>query len=600
MTEATYTALFGFCGIGGGALGFQAARAALAGIEGRIVSVGGIDNDPAACRDFERLTGSPALCVDAWRLTPPVLRAFAGATAPDIVFASPPCKGFSALLGAKRAREPRYQLLNRLVVQWTQLMLQTWATPPRLVLLENVPRITSRGKGLLAEVRQLLEGAGYALHEGTHDCGELGGLAQRRRRYLMVARHRERVPPLLHRPPLRRVRGVGEVLEALPMPEDPSGGPMHRMPRISWLNWVRLALIPAGGDWRDLPGVLGDEQPRREVHRRHHVQRWTDPASTVAGSGSNGPSAVADPRGARFGHADRVTGWSDPAGTVTTSPAPSSGAGAVADPRLGVDAAHRGYLGVIGWAEEAGVVGGASRPSNGRFSVADPRPREWFNHVFKLVPWTEPGGAVTSAGKPSSGSCSVADPRVSAAYDRGYSVLAWDEASPTVAAGSHPGQGAYSVADIRLGCTPRIGAYGVLDWRAAAATIAGSASVDNGRFAIADPRGEIVCRVDDPRRPPKPGAPVIIAADGTWHRPLTTLELAALQGFPAMVDGAPLVLDGTSSSAWRERIGNAVPPAAAEAIAEQMLLTLLAADGAGFRLSATPTWVAPRLVEASP
>lgn len=57
----TYTALFGFCGIGGGALGFLGARAKLAGVEGRIVSVGGIDNDAAACRDFEWLTGSPAL-----------------------------------------------------------------------------------------------------------------------------------------------------------------------------------------------------------------------------------------------------------------------------------------------------------------------------------------------------------------------------------------------------------------------------------------------------------------------------------------------------------------------------------------------------------
>lgn len=251
-----YTALFGFCGIGGGALGFQAARAELAGVEGQIVSLGGIDNDPAACRDFERLTGSPALCVDAWRLTPAVLRAFVGSIAPDVVFGSPPCKGFSSLLSKKRAAEPKYQQLNRLVVQWTQLMLGTWVKPPRLILFENVPRITSRGKDLLAEVRGLLEAAGYALHEGTHDCGELGGLAQRRRRYLLVARHRETVPPLLHRPPLKRVRGVGEVLGELPMPEDPAGGAMHKLPRISWLNWVRLALIPAGGDWRDLPGTL--------------------------------------------------------------------------------------------------------------------------------------------------------------------------------------------------------------------------------------------------------------------------------------------------------------------------------------------------------
>jgi hypothetical protein len=65
--------------------------------------------------------------------------------------------------------------------------------------------------------------------------------------------------------------------------------------------------------------------------------------------------------------------------------------------------------------------------------------------------------------------------------------------------------------------------------------------------------------------------------DGTWHRPLTTLELAVLQGLPAFHgDGTPLVLAGQSHSAWRKRIGNAVPPPAAQAVATAMLTTLIA------------------------
>lgn len=68
---------------------------------------------------------------------------------------------------------------------------------------------------------------------------------------------------------------------------------------------------------------------------------------------------------------------------------------------------------------------------------------------------------------------------------------------------------------------------------------------------------------------------MIRALDGTWHRPFTTLELAALQG---MVDlEETLELHGTSDSAWRERIGNAVPPPAAQAIAGVMGRTLLLA-----------------------
>ena len=83
---------------------------------------------------------------------------------------------------------------------------------------------------------------------------------------------------------------------------------------------------------------------------------------------------------------------------------------------------------------------------------------------------------------------------------------------------------------------------------------------------------------------------VIRALDGTWHRPFTTLELAALQG---LVDPCEhFELEGLSDSAWRERIGNAVPAPAAEAIAGVMGTTLLLAwSGETFALGATPIWV---------
>jgi hypothetical protein len=83
---------------------------------------------------------------------------------------------------------------------------------------------------------------------------------------------------------------------------------------------------------------------------------------------------------------------------------------------------------------------------------------------------------------------------------------------------------------------------------------------------------------------------VIRSLDGTWHRPFTTLELAALQ---SLVDPEEsLELDGLSDSSWRERIGNAVPPDAAAAIAGVMGTTLLLAwSGETFVLSNTPIWV---------
>jgi hypothetical protein len=83
---------------------------------------------------------------------------------------------------------------------------------------------------------------------------------------------------------------------------------------------------------------------------------------------------------------------------------------------------------------------------------------------------------------------------------------------------------------------------------------------------------------------------VIQSEDGTWHRPFTTLELAALQSLIDPED--QLELDGLSDQAWRERIGNAVPSDAAQAIASEMGRTLLMAmSGETFQLSAVPIWV---------
>jgi len=68
------------------------------------------------------------------------------------------------------------------------------------------------------------------------------------------------------------------------------------------------------------------------------------------------------------------------------------------------------------------------------------------------------------------------------------------------------------------------------------------------------------------------------------------MELAVLQSL--IEPEEQLELDGLSDSAWRERIGNAVPPAAAKAIASEMGRTLLLAwSGETFLLNDTPVWV---------
>lgn len=532
MTEHVYTALFPFGGLGAGARGFLDAQVQLLGRVGRFRCLGGIDFDERACADFEYLTGAPAWCADVLAITPDELRARYGATAPDVVFMSPPCKGSSRLLSAAKAKTEKYQAMNRLAVEWTRRMLEAWPDPPALVLLENVPGLPTRAGAMLRELRAMLKAAGYVFHASTHDCGEIGGLAQHRTRYLLVARHPRRCPPLLYQPPKRRVRGVGEVLSALPMPATRGAsawGELHTMPRLSWRNWLRLALIPAGGDWRDLEGVLAG-RARREVFRRHAIAQWAQPIDAVTGPGGHSVEAVGDPRVELhcrpFPGAYGVCRFDEPSAAIAGASKIDNRPVSIADPRVADGTAwNRGAYGVTGWAASSGTVTGGDHPSKGRFAVADPR-------VEASLP-------------------------IGTAYDAGYGVLGWGDAARTIAGTAAAGTGAYAVAD------PRERAF-----------------VDEVRVLALD---EAMALELDPAKPP-PFLPVIVADDDTWHRPLTLLELAALQGLPAHVAGAPLRLSGTRTQI-AEHIGNAVPVAAGQAIAERMLVALVEASAESFSLS---------------
>ncbi|MDC8803887.1 DNA cytosine methyltransferase [Halomonas pacifica] len=532
-----------FCGLGGGAAGFNRGHARVGSMEASFRCIGGVDVDPAAITDFGRLTGTPGTVLDMfdrdqytafhgheppadWReATPTDIQAAAGGENPNIIFLSAPCKGFSGLLSQSRSTTPKYQALNRLTLRGMWLALEAFADdPPELFVFENVPRIANRGRPLLDKIVAMLEHYGYHVAETTHDCGELGGLAQSRKRFLLVARHAEKVPPFLYEPVQRPLRAVGEILGDMPLPGDELAGPMHRVPRLQWKTWVRLAFVEAGSDWRSLNKLAVEDGHLRDF--------------------------------------------------------------------LIVPEYHSGYMGVNHWDEPMGTVAGRSTPTNGAFSVADPRFEQsarWKDgQAYGVRRWDETTGAVTGQQSPGQGAFSVADPRGATAFAGKYQVTPFSKAAATVIAGSTTGQGAFAVADPRPGMVRGKGDnyhtgghYGVVPWSSSCGAVSASARQDNGFWSVADPRL--------PAATDKLVA-VIRALDGTWHRPFTTLELAALQG---LVDPAEhLELDGLNDSAWRERIGNAVPPPAAEAIAGVMGTTLLLAwSGETFALGSTPIWV---------
>lgn len=672
MTEIEIRHFHLFCGLGGAARGFNRGQARVGSMVARFRCLGGVDNDAAAVRDFERLAGVPATRLDmfdraqflafhgrepgpCWReACPEDLRRASGGERPHIGFLSAPCKGFSGLLSEQQSRSAKYQALNGLTLRGVWLFLEAWKNDPvELIIFENVPRIATRGRHLLDQIVALLRSYGYVVAETTHDCGEIGGLAQSRKRFLLVARHAAKVPPFLREPEKRPLRGVGEVLERLPVPGPEPVLPMHRMPALQWRTWVRLAFVEAGSDWRSLNklviedgalrdyaiapetrwhgGVLGVkswDEPSATVTSRgspttgayavadprvdgHHksvqlgVRPWEKPAGVVTGQmlAGGGPHSVADPRlsGARFNNTYRIVPWAETSPAVAGPGGPAGGL-AVADPRASSGFGGKGKYRVTGFDEPAGSVIGGSTTGQGAFAVADPRSGDLASKDranYGVTDWEEPAGTITSQRSPGQGKFSVADPRFAnwhpGASSTKMRVTDWDAPGGTVTGAQQVGSGALSVADPRPSCLNREdrqgyrtqGHYGVVPWDEPTGAVPAFAKNNNGRWSVADPReaeGEALPELGDQL------VAVIRSLDGTWHRPFTTLELASLQG---LVDPEDVVeLDGLSDSAWRERIGNAVPSDAAQAIAGVMGRTLLLAwSGETFQLASEPIWV---------
>lgn len=651
MIKRTFRHFHVCCGLGGGAKGFNQARPRVGNVQAEWECLGGIDIDAAALRDFERLAGVPGTQLDlftrdqytrfhgqeppaGWReATAADFRRAARNQRPDAVFISSPCKGASGLLSEKLSLTPKYQALNELTLRCIWLMGEAWADDPvPLIVFENVPRLATRGRHLLDQIGALLGHYGYAVAETTHDCGELGALAQSRKRFLLVARHVAKVPSFLYEPEKRSLRAVGDILGRMPLAGDvETAGAMHRVPSLQWKTWVRLALVRAGGDWRSLNELAIQDGYLRDLaivpeYRAGYigVRSWDQPCGTVAGQSlpTNGAFSVADPRyqqSARWNHGQQfgVIAWDEASGTISGQQSPGQGRYAVADPRRPGEGF--GKYAVTPWETSTGTVIAGSTTGQGAFSVADPRPAGVrHNNIFRVVSMASHCGTITGGHSPSSGGQAVADPRYTnwhpGASSRKLNVVPWEGTAGTVTGSQQVASGALSVADPRVLNRKRGdayltgGHYGVVGYGQPAGAVSASARHDNGRWSVADPRlpaanDRLTC--------------IIRALDGTWHRPFTTLELAALQSLvdpeetwstdiqlqgelsalrahrQAETTGT-FRLSGESDSEWRERIGNAVPPAAAEAIATVMGTTLLLAEaGETFVLSSLPVWVQP-------
>ena len=574
-----------FCGSGGSGLGSKQA-----GFDGT-----GIDYDPRACEDYRRNVGEPAHCLNLATLTIEGLLAVYP-ECPDVLMSSSPCVGLSGCLSKTLSMTQKYQDFNSLAERGIALAVETWKhaksgrRQPGLIIFENVPLIKSRGKAMLGRIVAMLHAEGYAVDMRSHDCGEIAdGLAQKRPRFLLVARHMATVPDFLRRPQRHQPLAIRDVLCELERPSPRTTG-MHRLNDLSDLNRLRLACIRAGGDWRCLPSEV------LLVHcESHELEAFT---------------------GLRWGenkgrHAGKlgVLDWEIPARTVIGNARICTTWAAVADPRVGWTEAAKSYggrpdgYGMADANKPSGTIRGVHLLVNSKASVADPRLScSARAGAYGMLDNGEPASVIVGHHKHDNSPGSTCVPRLAhAPYKDSYGVQDASEPASVVRGEHSIRQAPGAVADPRLASK----------WRASKAKPHGRPALtvqydergwpvpthelvilEDGRYVLYGPPLDFASK--------RPRSDVVIRApDGTEHRALTTRELARVQGFPNWFEfcgpascGKALA-DGTPRTGQRKRIGNAVPPPTAYAIAQECKATLIASANGGFRLASGGIWVQP-------
>lgn len=152
----------------------------------------------------------------------------------DVLIAGPPCQGFSTL-GRQDPLDSRNDLA---------LAVPDWARrcEASIVVIENVPPFlrSSQWRRLASE----LSGCGYVVETWELEAADFGTPQLRRRAFTIASR----VGPVAEPTPTPSRRDAGSAIFAVVE----AGDPMHRWPNPVGIAAQRIALVPAGGDKRDI------------------------------------------------------------------------------------------------------------------------------------------------------------------------------------------------------------------------------------------------------------------------------------------------------------------------------------------------------------
>ena len=229
----------------------------------------------------------------------------------DLLASCPPCQGFSSLSLRRTEDDPRNELVREVARLARELK-------PRMVMLENVPGLTTRGKHIFEELTHELSRLKYRIAWSVLQVADYGIPQMRQRLVLLAARNFQ---PTLPKPTHDRLGRDGKlpwltIRDALPrdMPRpirltvaNRQGGPRQHswdvVRDISDINKERLREARPGRGWETIPKDLRvnchQDAPEGYFSNVYGRMAWNRPSPTITAGCTN-------PGMGRFGHPSQL------------------------------------------------------------------------------------------------------------------------------------------------------------------------------------------------------------------------------------------------------------------------------------------------------
>lgn len=293
------TAINLFCGAGGLTLGLKKA-----GFE----VIAGIELNPEIAKTYKANHRKTKLLIkDIREVIGKEILKLTGRCEIDLVAGCPPCQGFSQLTEKYKRQDPR----NDLVLEMGRIVAEI---KPKMVMMENVPGIVTKGKPILDKFLERLKKLGYWVNMGVLQMADYG-VPQSRRRFVLMAGKEFEVP--LPKPThsrkgddkkgLKSWVPLSAVIKNMPKPiklsyANQNGGPKkfnwHIIRDLQEISIQRLKAIKEGDNRLALPRNLRPKCHKNKKAGFHNVYgrlSWNNVSSTIT-------SGCTTPCMGRFGH----------------------------------------------------------------------------------------------------------------------------------------------------------------------------------------------------------------------------------------------------------------------------------------------------------